>query len=399
MISKTGIHWFRQDLRIHDNPALLKCLSAVERFIPIFIFDGETGGTDLCGYNRFRFLLQSLNDLAKQFKKQKIDFMCFHGKPHEIIKNLILEWQVEVLSFSKDSETRMNTRDNLVYQVCQQHNVLTIEIASYTLYDPNTLMISNDVVPMSVEEFMTLCKEIGDPAKPIPPPDFKSLNLLCTLELYNKQIHKIPDLEFFKIVPECVEQENCLFPGGETKAMTLFKRRLELEKISFSNGKINPNKLKPIIFTEEISLSPYLRFGCLSPKLFYWEISEVFNKNYKSGQYTIIEATEQLFWREYFYQLSFQNMHFCQIDKNPMAFKIPWEWNKIMFEKWQTGRTGIPWIDACMRQLRTEGWIHHICRNSVAIFLTRGDMFMSWENGLKTFLKYLVDVINTELNK
>ena len=55
--------------------------------------------------------------------------------------------------------------------------------------------------------------------------------------------------------------------------------------------------------------------------------------------------------------------------------------------------TGFPWIDACMRQLRQEGWIHHIGRNSVAIFLTRGGLFKSWHYGLKVFLHYQIDVI------
>lgn len=104
------------------------------------------------------------------------------------------------------------------------------------------------------------------------------------------------------------------------------------------------------------------------------------------------DATEQLHWREYFYQISYCNANFYRIEKNLLSFRIPWEWNRIAFEKWENGRTGIPWIDACMRQLKQEGWIHHICRNSVAIFLTRGDMFHSWEKGLTTFLKYLVDV-------
>ena len=53
--------------------------------------------------------------------------------------------------------------------------------------------------------------------------------------------------------------------------------------------------------------------------------------------------------------------------------------------------TGFPWIDACMRQLIQEGWIHHACRNSLAIFLTRGDLFMSWTKGMNVFFKYLID--------
>ena len=89
MIPKTGIHWFRQDLRLHDNHALTSCQDEVERFIPIFIFDGVTAGLDICGYNRFRFLLQSLCDLEEQFKQLKINFMCFYGKPDEIIEKLI----------------------------------------------------------------------------------------------------------------------------------------------------------------------------------------------------------------------------------------------------------------------------------------------------------------------
>ena len=56
------------------------------------------------------------------------------------------------------------------------------------------------------------------------------------------------------------------------------------------------------------------------------------------------------------------------------------------------GRTGFPWIDACMRQLIQEGWIHHVCRNSLAVFLTRGDLFLNWEKGMNVFFKYLIDV-------
>jgi hypothetical protein len=63
---------------------------------------------------------------------------------------------------------------------------------------------------------------------------------------------------------------------------------------------------------------------------------------------------------------------------------------KYIFVK--QGQTGYPWIDACMRQLRQEGWIHHVCRNSVAVFLTRGDLFLSWERGMKVFLRYQIDV-------
>jgi len=78
-----------------------------------------------------------------------------------------------------------------------------------------------------------------------------------------------------------------------------------------------------------------------------------------------------------------------------MSFKIPWDWGgDHLYKKWELGKTGFPWIDASMRQLRQEGWIHHICRTSVSVFLTRGQFFLSWTKGHQTFLRLLVDVIN-----
>lgn len=392
MIPKTGIHWYRQDLRIHDNVALTKGLNEIERFIPIFIFDGFTAGTDTCGFIRFRFLIQSLKDLEKQYKAQNIDFMCFFGQPHEIIETLIKDWNVQVVSFSKDTELSVNTRDKLVRELCERNGTLIFESVSQTLFDPNDISkLDGDYGgAITLDEFKKRCDIVGYPDKPLHVPDFKNMSLVKTSDLYVASLHQVPDLDYFKVKQECTEQIICLFEGGETKALELYERRLELEKIAFEGGIVNPNSIKPIIFSEEISLSPYLRFGCLSVKKFYWAIAATFEKYYK-GEKKLADATEQLYWREYFYQLSFKNDNFNQIEKNRFTFKIPWEWNRIWFEKWETGRTGIPWIDACMRQLRQEGWIHHVCRNSVAIFLTRGYMYHSWEKGLNTFLKYLID--------
>jgi deoxyribodipyrimidine photolyase len=74
----------------------------------------------------------------------------------------------------------------------------------------------------------------------------------------------------------------------------------------------------------------------------------------------------------------------------------------MRFDLTKKGETGFPWIDACMRQMRQEGWIHHVCRNSLAVFLTRGVLFLSWEQGLKVFFHFLIDVreywLNSNLN-
>jgi cryptochrome len=249
-------------------------------------------------------------------------------------------------------------------------------------------------VPNTFEDFKRICIKIGDPDKPKPKIDLKFITsrLLRLDDIYDKNLHRIPDLDFFNKKMEFDEQKVCLFPGGETKALELYQRRLEYEKENFKKGNQNPNLKKPMLFTEEISLSPYIRFGCLSPRKFYWDIKDSYDQNY-TGNNDGFNPAEQLLWREYFYQMSFKNCNFHQIDDNPMSYKIPWDYSDEgnYFSKWEEAQTGFPWIDACMRQLKQEGWVHHIGRNSVAIFLTRGALYQSWHRGSKTFLHYLVD--------
>lgn len=102
--------------------------------------------------------------------------------------------------------------------------------------------------------------------------------MIKTDDIYIRHLHQIPDCDHFNVNIECDEQKECLFQGGETKALELCRKRLECETESFKNGKINPNLKKPIIFTNEVSLSPYLRFGCLSIRKLYWDIKNCYDK-------------------------------------------------------------------------------------------------------------------------
>lgn len=91
----------------------------------------------------------------------------------------------------------------------------------------------------------------------------------------------------------------------------------------------------------------------------------------------------QLLWREFFYTAATNNPCFDKMENNPICVQIPWDRNPEALAKWAEGRTGFPWIDAIMTQLRQEGWIHHLARHAVACFLTRGDLWIGWEEGMK----------------
>jgi len=79
------------------------------------------------------------------------------------------------------------------------------------------------------------------------------------------------------------------------------------------------------------------------------------------------------------------------MEGNPICRQIPWDTDDRLFTAWKEARTGYPWIDAAMTQLREEGWIHHLARHAVACFLTRGDLWQSWERGAEVFEEFLLD--------
>lgn len=154
--------------------------------------------------------------------------------------------------------------------------------------------------PNTFELLKKLCQDLGDPPEPVLKPDLKfySTQFISTDDYYNENIHKVQDLDYFNVKPECPEQKVTKFKGGETqvifrrfffsfskqltisisqkKALALYNQRYQLEKELFTKGIVNPNLQKPLIFLKEIPLSPYFRFGCLSVRKFYHEIRDAY---------------------------------------------------------------------------------------------------------------------------
>jgi len=104
-----------------------------------------------------------------------------------------------------------------------------------------------------------------------------------------------------------------------------------------------------------------------------------------------MDITGQLMWREYFYSMVRLNPNFNQINNNPIYLPIPWLEDDTQLRRWKNGQTGYPFIDAGLRQLLQEGWIHHTVRTAIAMFLTRGDLWLNWEPGHQHFMSHLVD--------
>lgn len=206
--------------------------------------------------------------------------------------------------------------------------------------------------------------------------------------------------------------------GGEKEALRLLKKYIDDEEYigTFEKPKSSPAEFEPQSTT---LLSPHHHFGTLSVRKFWWDIQEVFAKRKKAGKQNAGEPENmpgQLLFRDmYFGAQAALGYAYAQTQGNKVARFIDWhlqsnysktpvgehlldgtynvdnEEAEERFRRWKEGRTGFPWIDALMRQLKYEGWMHHLGRHSVACFLTRGGCYVSWERGAEVFEEWLVD--------
>jgi len=386
------IHWFRKGLRLHDNPALTAALKPSDgktlAVMPVFILDPEFVRSDSVGPNRWRFLIQSLQDLDDNLEKLGSKLFVIRGNPREVFTDLFTKWDVKRITWELDTEPYSIQRDSDIETLAKERKVKVETFTSHTLFHPEQIIAKNrGDVPMTYQKYCTLFSSMGPPPKPLDAPDKISEEAKPLKELAKNQTYDIPTLDEVGINKD--DHSPCLYFGGESEGL----KRLQ-DKISPSNAtwvrkfekpQTSPNSLAP----STTVLSPYLKFGCVSVRLMYWKVDDL----YRGSKHTQppVSLHGQLLWREFFYTVGFATPNFDLMEGNPVARQIPWADQPHLLEAWENARTGFPWIDAIMTQLHEEGWIHHLARHSVACFLTRGDLWQSWVKGQQVFEKLLLD--------
>jgi cryptochrome len=143
MSKPNSIYWFRKALRCHDNPALNYALENSNLIYPVFILDPWFVENARVGANRWRFLLESLQDLNERLKKKNLRLLVIQGNPIQVLKEKFEEWKIGLLCFESDTEPYAKKRDAEV-RVLAKANGITVETKwSHTLYDPSILYMKN----------------------------------------------------------------------------------------------------------------------------------------------------------------------------------------------------------------------------------------------------------------
>jgi cryptochrome len=376
--------WFRKGLRMHDNPALLAAARDAARLYPTFIVDPWFVNPERVGVNRMRFLLESLGELDGNLRRLSSRLIVLRGNPQEVLERALSDWQIGRLCFERDTEPYACARDEAIRSMAERAGVQVICPTAHTLYDPDEIIeLGRGKVPASYGAFGRLAAKLGEPAAPVAAPSHLPPPGALDAEYGIPTLAQLgyPD-------PEC-PSGGMIPPGGEGEGL----RRLHVylsdrqRSAGFAKPDTDPTAFAPPSTT---ALGAHLKFGCLSARTFYAEVQKVYRE---VGKHTEppVSLTGQLLWREFFYTVGYATPNYDRMEGNPVCRQIPWDDNPEYLAAWSEARTGFPWIDAAMTQLRVEGWLHHLSRHAVACFLTRGDLWVSWEKGQAVFDRLLLD--------
>ena len=167
------------------------------------------------------------------------------------------------------------------------------------------------------------------------------------------------------------------FVGGETEAIRRFESKLQHFK----------GELATLLDDPSYALSPYITHGCISV-IKIWHESGVI---YKARKDPLGPMQNQLLAREMFHVIASYEPDFGTMEGNTRVKQIAWERDEAKIQQFKEGNTGFPFVDACIKQLIHDGWIHYDGRQVIACFFSRGDLYQHWEEGAKIFNSLMLD--------
>ena len=345
---KISIFWFRRDLRLEGNTALNQALSKKLQVLPVFIFDEEILHELPNNDPRVNFIYKSLNKIDQTLKKHNSSLLCLRGKPIEIWKNLLKKFQIESVFVNKDYEPYARHRDQKIKQLLEKHGISFISLKDQVIHEENEIL-KNDNKPYTV---FTPYKRKW-------------------LELYEEKpyTNKVDFNNFYSKIR--------VFPSMEELGI----KKSDISVKDFDLSKIDHyEQIRDYPDIDQTSyLSPHLRFGTVS-------IREILSK--LKPRNSVFQS--ELIWREFFMQILYHFPHVVTENFIPKYTAIKWLNNPNDFEKWCTGNTGYPIVDAGMRQLNKTGYMHNRVRMITAGFLCK-HLLIDWRLGEAYFAKKLLD--------
>lgn len=360
---KPAILWFRQDLRLADNPALQ--VAANHPFFAVYIWD-EQDPWSPGGASKW-WLYKSLNALKQSLEERGIQLIFRRGNPLHILKTLAQETKVCGIYWNRCYEPYAINRDREIKSHFKNEGIPCESFNGSLLVEPWDIQTKTKRPYQVFTPFWKALQRLSFP-KPTPIPDLQGWKTLVSSEA----------LEEWGFVPTLWGQSlEETWQPGEKGAWERLNHFLEEGAQAYARKRDYPSE------NGTSHLSPSLHWGELSP-------TQVWHQALFSHGMEALPFLRQLGWREFSYHLLY---HFPEFPSKPLRSSFqdfPWEENADALKAWQTGKTGYPLVDAGMRELWHTGSMHNRVRMVVASFLVK-HLLLPWQKGEEWFWDTLVD--------
>ena len=360
--------WFRQDLRLADHPALRAAIARKKPVIPVFLWCPEEEGEWAPGGASRWWLHQSLLSLTKDLEKASSKLLIRRVDDSlAAIRKLIRETGADAVYWSRRYEPLVIERDRRIKETLRTENIEVRSFNAALLVEPW------DVQNLSGKPFQVFTpfwRKVSaglEPSAPLPAPK----NIAAPAKW--PSTIKLDALELMPAIPWHDGMARTWRPGerGAAQHLDLFLDGPVKDYGETRNLPAQPGTSR---------LSPHLHFGELSPRQ-VWHAAP----KWRGSQFMA-----EIGWREFAHHLLY---HFPRTTNEPLRTdfaRFPWRENARELAAWQRGKTGIPLVDAGMRELWETGWMHNRVRMVVASFLVK-NLRMHWLHGARWFWDTLVD--------
>ncbi|CAM4784737.1 unnamed protein product [Rotaria magnacalcarata] len=392
-MKRLGIVWFRNNLRLHDNELLAWAHTNNDYVNHVYCFDPRqiTDKTYKCNFvkcdkYRLKFLIETIENLNISLVSHGSGLLTYRDTPENVFKQLIQQYKDKFeisIGFHQEVTQEETDVEKAIRQLARDNNVHVKEFWTTTLYHPDDLPYNNPkAFPDVFTQFRVALEKqsvrvrslthIPDKFKPSPDDD----NIITS----------IPSLADYGYLNVTVHSSSVFpFTGGESSGLAHLHSYI-WEKNLAKSYKQTRNSLTGC--ENSTKFSPWLANGSLSPRKIFVELKKYENEQsaVDAGYWIIFE----LLWRDFFKFTSLKYGTRLFYGRGLRSNPYDWKHDLQQFEAWRTGTTGVPFVDANMREFMNTGWMSNRGRQNVASFLTK-DLSIDWRYGAVWFESILID--------
>ena len=374
------IVWFRQDLRLSDNPALHAAAATGRPVVPVYILDRDSAGPWAPGGASRWWLHHSLDSLARSLAARGLNLVLRRGAAGPVLERLAAETGARGVCWNRLYEPGAIRRDGAIRAALRAAGVAVESFNAALLFEPGTLLSGSGAPYRVFTPFWRACLAADPPVPPRPEPAFGEAASAA------RPVRSEP-LDSWGLLPTAPDWAGGLraaWQPGEATAQRLLQAFLANGLHGYAAQRDRPD------LSAVSRLSPHLHFGEIGPRQVWHAVQARSALGDSPADDGPRKFLAEIGWREFCCNLLADFPDLPDKPLQPRFAGFPWEDNPDALRAWQRGRTGYPFVDAGMRQLWQTGWMHNRVRMLTASFLVK-HLLIPWQAGAAWFWDTLVD--------